>query len=744
MRGTKRKFESSILVLWIIAYVILLVLPLCTNLLEYTIFSHRLEEQITERNTIALDAIRSTIDEQLLFLESLSYNVSLNRDVRKIATEFSQPLDSEEKMYIYSFVQDFEYMFGMRDYTDRVFIYFKELDLMAKSCATQTFESFYNTYLFNDGVSCDERKEFYGSYHIGDYFVLDFDKRKNEIFYIKTIPLNYSDTTVNIIFNFNKDYIEEKLEELYLFQSGRLDILDKDGNSIVRIGKRDYEEQLLTYEKQSTINGWQYVYNLPKNEVYKEITYSKIIIAFTIVGGFLICLCLAFWFLKFNYCEIKRMISYFSKDSGLTEDDIRNEYFFLSKKIESSLLEKQKLNAELNIQNQLLRESILVALLEGKEVRGERRIMELERIMSAFESDEFLTVLLVAEKSKNDEVVQKHFIIDNIFSQFLRSRSYIYHTVMLDECMAYIICLNDKQKQEYIADSLRFTYEFIAENFNFAFYGAIGGVHRSRNGIAKSYREAKKTLDYETARKCTEIGEYSRIKGKLLENSYYTGHMEEQLIALIKGNRKEELRSTLEELFSSNQRSGEPSIDSTRHLASSLFRTVKKFMLPYGMAAEQVFAVESQYIDNIAQQSSVDEIKELIISVFMDCYDRTMNRINSKEDLVDRIILYIRQNYSNQDMSLQLVADAFSMSRDYTAKKFKEKTQIRLNDYINAVRVEKAKEYLGETNHLISEIAEDVGFSNYRTFVRIFTNVTGVSPKQYRQMTGRENGGNEA
>ncbi|MGN1059550.1 MAG: helix-turn-helix domain-containing protein, partial [Clostridia bacterium] len=87
--------------------------------------------------------------------------------------------------------------------------------------------------------------------------------------------------------------------------------------------------------------------------------------------------------------------------------------------------------------------------------------------------------------------------------------------------------------------------------------------------------------------------------------------------------------------------------------------------------------------------------------------------------------------------------DYFSLSRDYIARKFREKTHIRLNDYINLVRVDEAKVQLAETNHLISDIAERVGFSNYRTFVRIFTNVTGISPKQYRNINKKNEGGNE-
>ena len=210
--------------------------------------------------------------------------------------------------------------------------------------------------------------------------------------------------------------------------------------------------------------------------------------------------------------------------------------------------------------------------------------------------------------------------------------------------------------------------------------------------------------------------------------------MEDQLINLIKINDKPKLRLMLEDIFNENKAQGYLSLNSARSLVINLFDTIKHFLLRYGVIAEQVFSEEYKFIDEIFQHDSIEEMKEIVFSVYDSCYDKVLLKLNMKENLEDKIIEYIIQNYTDKGLCIQKIADYFSLSRDYIARKFREKTHVKLTDYINLVRVDEAKVRLAESNCLISDIAEQVGFSNYRTFVRIFTNVTGISPKQYRNI----------
>ncbi|YCA13389.1 helix-turn-helix transcriptional regulator [Bacillus sp. AK128] len=53
--------------------------------------------------------------------------------------------------------------------------------------------------------------------------------------------------------------------------------------------------------------------------------------------------------------------------------------------------------------------------------------------------------------------------------------------------------------------------------------------------------------------------------------------------------------------------------------------------------------------------------------------------------------------------------------------------------YINALRIEKAKEQLKRTNHGITSIAFECGFGSLSTFERAFKRIYHCSPQEFRK-----------
>ena len=59
---------------------------------------------------------------------------------------------------------------------------------------------------------------------------------------------------------------------------------------------------------------------------------------------------------------------------------------------------------------------------------------------------------------------------------------------------------------------------------------------------------------------------------------------------------------------------------------------------------------------------------------------------------------------------------------------------MNVKNYLNCVRAENAKEQLEISKTPIGNIALNVGFSNSTYFAKVFKNVYGISPKEYRRM----------
>jgi AraC-like DNA-binding protein len=93
---------------------------------------------------------------------------------------------------------------------------------------------------------------------------------------------------------------------------------------------------------------------------------------------------------------------------------------------------------------------------------------------------------------------------------------------------------------------------------------------------------------------------------------------------------------------------------------------------------------------------------------------------------------YIKANYLDVCLTQYSIAEYFGVKCSSLSQQFKRKQGINMMDYIHLLRVEKAKELLELGNMKIQTITEKAGFGNVKTFIRVFKNMTGVTPSVFR------------
>ena len=101
-------------------------------------------------------------------------------------------------------------------------------------------------------------------------------------------------------------------------------------------------------------------------------------------------------------------------------------------------------------------------------------------------------------------------------------------------------------------------------------------------------------------------------------------------------------------------------------------------------------------------------------------------------ETVERICAYLAVNY-RQKFSLTEVAAQFYLSPYYLSRLFRRVTGQSIVDYINNRRIEAAQKLLETTELSISAVAEQTGFASAAHFRRVFRDVMGTGPLQYRK-----------
>ena len=100
---------------------------------------------------------------------------------------------------------------------------------------------------------------------------------------------------------------------------------------------------------------------------------------------------------------------------------------------------------------------------------------------------------------------------------------------------------------------------------------------------------------------------------------------------------------------------------------------------------------------------------------------------------VRTICAYIAE-HSSEDISETDVAAASGLSRHYFSRLFKRYMQISFPSYLSTVRIRTAIRLLADEDLSITECAFRSGFQSTTTFNRVFKEVTGFSPREYRKL----------
>ena len=100
--------------------------------------------------------------------------------------------------------------------------------------------------------------------------------------------------------------------------------------------------------------------------------------------------------------------------------------------------------------------------------------------------------------------------------------------------------------------------------------------------------------------------------------------------------------------------------------------------------------------------------------------------------LVKQACAYIQQNFT-RSFSLVELSESIGVSKSYLSRVFKMEMGISLWDYLNRFRNQKAKELLLHTEVSITEIAAQVGYEDVGYFSRVFRDLAGCTPRNYRQ-----------
>lgn len=108
---------------------------------------------------------------------------------------------------------------------------------------------------------------------------------------------------------------------------------------------------------------------------------------------------------------------------------------------------------------------------------------------------------------------------------------------------------------------------------------------------------------------------------------------------------------------------------------------------------------------------------------------------NAQKKHQDQTVLEVQEFLENNfkhNLTVSEIAMKHSMNRRSIERRFKSATNNTIVEYLQRVRVEKAKRLLEASNKNVSEIMYEVGYSDQKAFRQVFKKITSISPQAYK------------
>jgi AraC-like DNA-binding protein len=97
----------------------------------------------------------------------------------------------------------------------------------------------------------------------------------------------------------------------------------------------------------------------------------------------------------------------------------------------------------------------------------------------------------------------------------------------------------------------------------------------------------------------------------------------------------------------------------------------------------------------------------------------------------ESICLYVQENFQSP-VTRESVAKHFGLASNHVSRLFRQEGLMRFNDYVNLVRVNRAKFMLRNYPMTLKEVAANCGYVDIAYFCRIFKKIVKLTPTQYR------------
>lgn len=747
--------SHSVIYSWILSYLLLTFLNALLTGGVYVVARNMIDTEINRANRLVLTNIRNNLDMALKAADDLSIDILSSPQIQSISR-----MEPGEPRFYYTLYQAAQSLSNNRSsqFLFRYYyIYLGNSDRILIPGTAYSSRLYYDSYIAEGQLSYEEWAEILSKTHYGSYHPLPYFSSSAhaplELALVRTIPpVSSHDKVANIVIMMNfsdiRQYAKDDYNLVLLDQNNRVVAQSKpetpfdptvlpdmpDEYGIVSCDSSEGEE-IISYIT-STNGQWKYITVTPEKVYWEKAAFIRAIMA----GEIILCMLgmglLSAYFIQRDYNILREITQFIRSQFHVDTGHRENEYHLIQQVLSSTLQGKQEAELKLDRQAGILRANLLISLLEGGDCTRNPDL-EKELFGARFSEGEFDIIVFHFEPAgldywsrgrKNEVDALAWYAAANVAGELLGQLGAVY-PISLEERMVCVLCAGERREyRPRLSAKLEEILDLAGEKLHIRMRAAVAGPHRLED-IHRGYTQALSALDYFADTNSAPVF-YEDVPEKIPARLFYPYDEEHKLVNHLQTGNKEEALRTMSQLL--DHLAAHP-----RDLTSSIpFILASNILQTLTSNQEGRSASLERYSGELARLQHCRTLKEakepleaLILGIIR---DRAESSGRNMPTLGAEIKQIIRKQYTDPELCISSIALQLDKSPYYISKVFKQEMGCSILDFINQARICRAKELMLSTDATQELVAQMTGFSNVRTFQRVFKKVEGTSPGRLR------------
>jgi len=778
--------KKSVLRMWVASYLAVLILPLSISVLLYwTSWS------VTKRNTetinrAALEQTEASISRIFTDTRSLGMQIFSQQEVVSLAYA-TIPLNVVKREKVGSLQDNLRERIVYSDYITDIYIYFSHLGMAASTKGLldkQAFNRELQNNLYTDIDAFSQWTMNGSSYQVVLLGDASAGAQGQKLAVVINNPSNNSTTDVTCVVAIDPRAIRELLaaygeegeqyvwiidpsQNLLISQTGLEEMALAVSAAVLQgeEGQMRYGgENLMVTSLISGNTGWTLVSAIPMNQYAKEMELIQQVYLVFLVICIGVGIVISILFARRNYSPVKRLSHIIAETKVEDSHNGQGEFAYLEQSLLALMEKKQDYEREIDRQRRMLKQNSLVRMLRGTLHTDSAFETACADYGITFTTDQFLVVgVMIRDYSslfyedsdinhEDEESAQLvYFIVSSVMEELVGEK---YNGYMCENGDNYYCIVSPKEMilpeqmplmMEDLKRICRHVEVFVRERF--AIYTAYyvsdlySGKPMGAKGIHDAFEEVQWGFEQVEG---FHLPDLVLCRKELMNNVVDASS---PMALLSGGTRRKHFSNAVasgnldaaDELYEALLQEGIGQVDQA--FVPRRFHSV--FLIDYLLSNMDSGQVEScaneiqDLLQRIMKAKNMKQLKELMHQSFALLHGTYCQPSESAPPLGNEIAEYIDQNFNEPGLSVSLIAEHFGLSQSYLLRVFKKGMGSGVLDYIHQRRVDEAKALLKNSSGTVSEIAEQVGYSNALALIRAFKRLEGITPSVYRNMSGQ-------